>query len=347
MLDIALELNLSISTVSKALQNKPDISKATRERVQLVADKLGYKPDPGLCSLIAHRKAIQVRPYSGNIAMVSTYLPFEEWIKFPWAAELHQGALEESKRMGYNLDYFFALPTIKEQMKLANIIRARGIRGVLMLPNVNHQWERPPCWNEFAIVSVFGNPSFRNTDCVASHHYSDITMVLEQIRNRGYQRPGLILEQNISLTTDFDWLGSFLAHGHWFKASNAESVYTLRSSSMLIDNKSSIYRWVRKTNIDVVIANSALYLDLVQDETLRDFSDIGYCALALEPQDAEVSGIKQPIGRIGSAAVSKLISILQNSDARNSLNPSATLLSGQWNEGKTLRKVSNFSIAAN
>ena len=43
--DIARELNISPSTVSRALQNHPDISVATRERVQEYAKAHHYKPN--------------------------------------------------------------------------------------------------------------------------------------------------------------------------------------------------------------------------------------------------------------------------------------------------------------
>lgn len=43
--DIARELNISPSTVSRALQNHPDISVATRERVQAYAKEHHYKPN--------------------------------------------------------------------------------------------------------------------------------------------------------------------------------------------------------------------------------------------------------------------------------------------------------------
>ena len=42
---LAQHLNLSIGTVSRALNNRPDVSKATRERVSAAAHELGYVPN--------------------------------------------------------------------------------------------------------------------------------------------------------------------------------------------------------------------------------------------------------------------------------------------------------------
>ena len=43
--DIARELGVSVSTVSRALQNHPDISESTKELVRECARKLHYKPN--------------------------------------------------------------------------------------------------------------------------------------------------------------------------------------------------------------------------------------------------------------------------------------------------------------
>ncbi|HSH20063.1 MAG TPA: LacI family DNA-binding transcriptional regulator, partial [Draconibacterium sp.] len=43
--DIAKKLNLSASTVSRALKDNPVISEATRTLVKSIADKMGYRPN--------------------------------------------------------------------------------------------------------------------------------------------------------------------------------------------------------------------------------------------------------------------------------------------------------------
>lgn len=44
--DIAAKLNISVSTVSRALKDNPEISTVTRQKVQELAKTLGYKPNP-------------------------------------------------------------------------------------------------------------------------------------------------------------------------------------------------------------------------------------------------------------------------------------------------------------
>src|SRR6056300_1099283 len=53
--DLAKELGISPSTVSKALKNHPDINKNTRKRVSDLAKKLNYKPNAIALSLRSSR----------------------------------------------------------------------------------------------------------------------------------------------------------------------------------------------------------------------------------------------------------------------------------------------------
>ena len=49
--DIAKELGISASTVSRALKNHPDISQKTRDAVHELAEKLNYQPNAVALSL--------------------------------------------------------------------------------------------------------------------------------------------------------------------------------------------------------------------------------------------------------------------------------------------------------
>ena len=54
--DLAKECGVSVATVSKALNDQPDISPATRERVRAAAHRMGYLPN-------ACRPFLENKPY--------------------------------------------------------------------------------------------------------------------------------------------------------------------------------------------------------------------------------------------------------------------------------------------
>nr|WKN37231.1 LacI family DNA-binding transcriptional regulator [Tunicatimonas sp. TK19036] len=70
--DVARQLNVSISTVSRAFNDKYDIRKDTRERILKVAREMGYRPNP-----IA-RKLIQQKTFNIGVVVpefVNSYFP--------------------------------------------------------------------------------------------------------------------------------------------------------------------------------------------------------------------------------------------------------------------------------
>ena len=64
--DVAERAGVSIATVSRALNDKSDVSGSTRERVREVARAVGYTPDRAARSLVGqkrteHSSAVVVR----------------------------------------------------------------------------------------------------------------------------------------------------------------------------------------------------------------------------------------------------------------------------------------------
>ena len=53
--DLAKECGVSVATVSKALNDQPDISPATRERVRAAAHRMGYLPNAAARALKTNR----------------------------------------------------------------------------------------------------------------------------------------------------------------------------------------------------------------------------------------------------------------------------------------------------
>ena len=96
--DIAKAANVSISTVSQVLNNKPNVSAQTRQHVLKVADELGYR-----------QKIETTSPVSSTVSTVGILtksLPSEEpLIANPFYSRVLAGAERECQRRGINLMY--------------------------------------------------------------------------------------------------------------------------------------------------------------------------------------------------------------------------------------------------
>ena len=89
MKDIARDLGVSVVTVSKALREHPDISKATRERILLKVKELGYRPNLTARSLV-----------TGRSSLIGLIVPD---LIHPFFADVAKGLSLALRRQGYFL----------------------------------------------------------------------------------------------------------------------------------------------------------------------------------------------------------------------------------------------------
>src|SRR4051812_31866195 len=128
---VADAVGVHLSTVSLALRNDARLPAATREKIQVVAQKLGYTPNP-LVSLLMARVRRRNAGYRGTLGYVHT-VP-RDTPKL--AGQVHRnflsGARERALELGYNLDEFFLTNEPSSGKQLARMLDARSIVGLVI-----------------------------------------------------------------------------------------------------------------------------------------------------------------------------------------------------------------------
>ena len=122
--DIARELGVSKTTVSRAISGKGRISAATRERVQAYIEEHNYKPNASAKSLAESR--------TYNLALV---LP-RDFIKLdvPFIRQTMSAIVDEAFMMGYNV--MLCLETNTESAPLIRTLDYRKADGVILTRTV-------------------------------------------------------------------------------------------------------------------------------------------------------------------------------------------------------------------
>lgn len=122
---LAQQLQLSISTVSRALKNHPDISAKTKEKVQSLAQNLDYEPNA---------YAIQLRTQSSKIlgVIVPTIanLFYENFLD---AVE------EESRKNGYALMILQSNHNAENELNNLKIFRQNRVSGIFACLSANSE----------------------------------------------------------------------------------------------------------------------------------------------------------------------------------------------------------------
>ena len=123
--ELATSLNLSVMAVSKALRDAPDISVATRARVQEEARKRHYVPNRAAQNLRARR--------SGLIGVVVPQINHAYHSNLVWGIERQAQALGLQVMLGHSLDQ------AEDEMREVQKMISRQVEALLLVPAVRWQ----------------------------------------------------------------------------------------------------------------------------------------------------------------------------------------------------------------
>lgn len=115
---ISEKLNISISTVSRALKNHPDISEKTKRKVKDLAELLEYEPNT---------YAVNLRTNSSKIiGLIVPYISNFFYESFISAVE------EEARKSGYTLMVLQTGDNVQQELDSIRICRKSRVAGVLI-----------------------------------------------------------------------------------------------------------------------------------------------------------------------------------------------------------------------
>lgn len=116
--DIARELGVSPSTVSRALKDHPDISPATKQQVRELVDKLKYKPNA---------IALSLRSQKTNV--ISVIVP---QIVHHFFSSVISGIDEMAQESGYNVMIFQSGEKYEREVEILQAIESNRAEGILV-----------------------------------------------------------------------------------------------------------------------------------------------------------------------------------------------------------------------
>jgi LacI family transcriptional regulator len=188
--DIAKLTGLSVSGVSRALKDHPDISQETKDRVKEVAAALKYHPNPNAQSL--HSKSTKI---------IAVILPEINTFFFP---ELLQGISKVAEQRGYSLIFLQSNNKLQKEIELIDYCIQMFVEGVLIsvtaeTDNIEHlaklsEMETPVVMIDRVIHSD-SIPCLTIDDALAS------AMAAGHLVSKGYQKViGIFDDERLAMT---------------------------------------------------------------------------------------------------------------------------------------------------
>lgn len=333
MKEVAAKAGVHHSTVSLCFRNHPRIPRATRERVLKVAREMGYRPHPYLTTLMHTRRRGRVGKGSEVLAFVLFSEPGDDWRK--WIPELQscidQARLQAQAR-GFRLEEFEASIENRSPRRLADILYARGIKGVLVAPLHRSRERLDWDWDRFSVV-VLG-PSLQESGAhrVRHDHFQAMLTTMDECRRLGYRRVGLAVRDEVNRKLEQRWLGAHLLRQREFHSRNSPAPHLPREWE-----SRPFLRWVERERLDAVIAvNVTDARSWLSEAGYRIPEDIGLVSLSSQ-RTGPLSGIYQDWPMQGKRAVTLLIDLLEDNVAGLHIHPNLFLVRGLWNAGATLK----------
>ena len=337
MKSIAVQAGVTQATVSMSLANNPRIPAGTRARIHAIADKLGYRPNPYLSTLMRIRR--KGRPLTDRpvLALVNCLVRADGWRTTTALTirQMREGALERATERGYRAQEFWLHQEDMSNDRFSDMLYARGIQGLVLSPLADDAPAPQLKWQHFASVNLSVPLPASTIHTVCNDHYFSALQVMRECHRLGYRRPGLIIRRIHRDRFHGRWDAGFLVARHLLKRISL-------AQPLLVEDwieVKGLPAWLRQQKPDVIVSPGAepLY-NLLLKEGWSVPDEIGLAGLACSQLGSPVSGVYQNGRLIGATAVDTLISMLERNERGLPEQAVTQMLEGVWNPGRTLRQ---------
>jgi LacI family transcriptional regulator len=321
--EVAKAAGMSVSAVSYALRGASNIPAETAARVRRVAERLGYRPNARVGELMAHIR--RARPLGQAEPLAFVYLERDRAAakQNAFAQIVEAAARRHAAERGYRMDTFWLSEVDGNARRLAGILSARGISGVLFAPTVGRERiELAWPWEDFAVAVVGMSELSVSPPRAGHHHYEAMREVLRRLAASGVRRPVALLETMTNERAHRGWQAAWLACG---PAGAARRLWFDDAG-----DTAALAAWLERMKPDALIADHA--------ELLAKARGAGWAGskkqsvvLSWYP-GVECGGIDQGYDVIAAHAVDLVVMQLQRNE-RGLPEPAPMLLfPGRWRE---------------
>lgn len=328
--DIAEQLGVSKATVSLVLRGIGNFAKETEEKIRRLAREQGYVPDPMLGALSAYRRKEGENPFMGTLGFFLPRRPDLGWFLEP----LWKKGKQRARALGYAVERFSAALTDTKPHRLAKVLQARGIRGLIIGEKIRPEfWDQFP-WHQFYSITITRTNINLPIDMVNHDATTACHHVWEECVKRGYRRLAVVLnrkgDQNIQKRSFYTFLGL-----------KNDSPETFAENDLIYDDNltaASWKAWWKKGKPDVVICHNEDTINKIKAISPKALSGKDVACVSLQNPLGGISGIHLPPAEIMDSTLALLDHGIRHSLLGLSEHKRVVLLEGKWIEGKTLRK---------
>lgn len=332
--DIARRAGVSKMTVSLALRGHGRVAPATRDRLRELALSMGYRPFPLVAAHMSMVRMRQRASYAGTIGFVSRGQSPERGKGDEMHLRIYRGAKRRAEERGYRLEWFPLGDAGMDGKRLSEILKARGIVGLVL----GSDYVLPPHlhldWDQFA-VATFGRTNLgHELHRATADYFWAVREVCRQARSHGYRRVGLALSKEHDKAHEGLHRSAFL--GCQVEWPQREHVPVLLAP---VWEKRPFLEWVRAYRPEVVVSCGDEALKWLREDGMDVPRDMGLIRPHTDNRALKIAGFIFDDAEIGAASVDLIIEQLHLNQRGLPEICRRVLLRGKWSEGNTLRRL--------
>lgn len=306
--DLAREVNVSVTTISRVLNNKPDVSEETKKKVKKAIEKMGYNPNTVARGLVLKK--------TNSIGLI---IPD---INNPFFPEIIKGVERTAKKLGYSLILCNTDNDKTEEKESIKLLRSKQVDGIILsLSRKNKEVLKELEKEKFPIVQIDRQIKDSIYPAIIIDNKKSAYIATEYLIKHGHRKIGHITG-DLSTETALDRLNGFklalqnynipcreewLLEGDYSKESGKEMMEKIiklkdRPTALFFANDLmafGAYETIYKYKLSIP----------------EDFSIIGHDNIEITSfVRPGLTTMDQPKYRLGQIAVEKLIDMIEKKD---------------------------------
>lgn len=332
--DIAKSTGYSLATVSSALNSDPRVRASTRELIKSAAEKLGYRPDPALSALSAHRWDGRRNPAGMTIAYLAG-LPEDVFHIIRYKV-----MIEAMRRRAESLGYRFYTYNLAEfgSVESANrILTSRGTSGLLIGPVDTGSQLEGFDWASFSAVAVdLGHfrPPLR---LITNNPLTCVQIAWHRVLTSGRRRIGVVLAPDSK--SDF-----FNEQRAWV----SRLQYELPRGAPRIPlhdwtSEKAFAAWIKRHRPDAIIGYNEWLLEVLHEQELAIPDEVAFVTLRKDfkeypniPLRPDIAGMVPHPEHLGAVAVDQVDLLIRRNEKGLSDFNLTIYIDLSWHPGSSL-----------
>ena len=325
--EVAAAAGVSLAAASFALRGSGRVSPATAAHVRATADRLGYRSDQRVSEIMRRVRQDRGATYRETISVLDTGAERGRWRKPAANRRYAEGMRARAAQFGYGFEEFWLRAPRMTDARMEQILRTRGIRGLIVPPMSDPGLTIEFDWSQFATLAI--GPSFNLPVNRVGNHRSAVPLAIERLRTLGYRRIGFVMQRHpVSAVEEF-WCSGVHAYAAGIAAAERVPLLLYHEENRARD----LAAWYRQHRPDAVLVHTLDEIEMLAAAGLDAGRNGGVATLNWESELEQLAGIDQRPTLMGATAVDLLMGQLSRNDLGLPEAPQEIMVGCVWRDG--------------